>query len=389
MRLPTKMVHTGVQEADPHFGSVVPPIYTSSTFTFTDAAEGARRFAGKEYGMIYSRFTNPTVDALNKRLADLEGADMAISTASGMAAITTVMLHHLKEGDTLLAHNVLYGGAVELIARILPRYGITTKLIDFTKPGEIEKNIDPTVKLLYFETPTNPMLEIVDIKAVTYIAKKNKIVSVMDNTFAPPPLQYPIELGVDIVIHSLTKYLGGHADVIGGAIIGKKDLITDIMMKTFIFLGPALSPFTAYLVLRGMTTLSVRVAAISNSGLQVARYLEQHKAVTHVYYPGLSSHPQYTLAAQQMSGFGGVISFEVEGGYTQAEKIANTIELFSLAVSLGGVESLIEHPASMTHSELTESELKAAGIRPGLLRIAVGLEDTQDLIDALKNALEG
>lgn len=383
----TRAIHSGLTFSDPNFGSVAPPIYPSSTFIFPDAAEGAARFAGKSRGMVYSRFTNPTVQALEKRLAALENAEAALCTGSGMSAITTLFLHTLKKGDILLAHNVLYGGTVELISRILPRFGVSTKLIDFTDIAALEKAITPGVKMLYFETPTNPMMEVVDISAVSTIAKKHKILSAIDSTFAPAPVQYPIDLGIDVVIHSLTKYHGGHSDVIGGAIIGSNNFIGDLFHKTYPFLGPTMSPFTAYLVLRGITTLQVRLESISKSGMRIAQYLESHPKISKVYYPGLSSFAGHEIAKKQMSMFGGVMSFELVGGYKAAEKLVNSIDIFSLAVSLGGVESLIEHPASMTHSELTETEMKAAGIQPGLVRISVGLEDIDDLLGALETAL--
>lgn len=387
MRNSTKNIHVGMDGIDPVYGSVSPPIYTSSTFTFADAQQGARRFAGKEAGMIYSRFTNPTVDALQKRLAALEGADMALATSSGMSAIVLTMLHFLKTGDTVVAHNVIYGGTYEFLSKIAPRYGINTKLIDFKEEGAIEAALDPSVKMIYFETPTNPMLEVVDIKAVVEIAKKHSLMTVVDNTFAPPPNQQPLAMGVDLVIHSLTKYIGGHSDITGGAIIGNKTIMEPLFLQSYIFLGPTMSPFTAYLVMRGMTTLDIRMKQHNLAAQQIAEFLEKHPKIARVHYPGLASHPQHELAKKQMSGYGAVISFELKGGYAAGEKMVNSIKIFSLAVSLGGVESLIEHPASMTHSELSEEDQLKAGISPGLIRISVGLEDVNDLMEALENAL--
>ncbi len=388
MKPSTKAIHAGLRAADPSYGSVVPPIYPSSTFVFPNAKEGALRFAGKSRGMIYSRFTNPTVEALEKRLAALEDGEASIATGSGMSAITMLFLHVLRSGDTLLAHRVLYGGTIELVSRILPKFGIKTKLIDFTDPAEIEKSIDKSVKLLYFETPTNPMLEIVDIAAIAKVAKKHQVMSAIDNTFAPPPLQYPLKMAIDVVVHSLTKYLGGHSDVVGGAVIGKENFIREMFSKTYPFLGPTMSPFSAYLVMRGITTLDVRLKKICESSQKIALFLREHQKIERVYYPGLSDHQGHKIAKSQMAGFGGVISFEVKGGYSPAAKLADGIKLFSLAVSLGGVESLIEHPASMTHSELSEDEMRASGIRPGLIRISVGLEDVDDLISALQKGLD-
>ncbi len=383
----TKAIHAGLRAADPSFGSVAPPIYPSSTFVFPNAAEGALRFAGKSRGMVYSRFTNPTVDALQTRLAAIEGAEAAVATGSGMAAISLLFFHMLRQGDTIVAHRVLYGGTVELVSRILPKYGIKTKLVDFTDLKSLERAVDRSVKLIYFETPTNPMLEIIDIAAVARLAKKKNVLTAIDNTFAPPPLQYPLNLGIDLVLHSLTKYLGGHSDVIGGAIMGKEDLIREMSLKSYPFFGPTLSPFSAYLVLRGITTLGVRLSKICDSAMKIAGILAEHEKIEKVYYPGLASHKGYMIAKSQMCGYGGVISFELKGGYKAAAKLVDGIKLFSLAVSLGGVESLIEHPASMTHSELSEEEMRESGIRPGLVRISVGLEDINDLISALKDGL--
>lgn len=388
VRLSTKIIHVGTRESDPTFGSVVPPIYPSSTFIFPSAEEGARRFSGKSKGMIYSRLANPTVQALEKRLASLEEGEAALATSSGMAAIALTLLHFLKAGDSVVSHRVVYGGTFELLENILPRYGIEVRFVDFNDLSQVEKNIDKTTKILFFESPTNPLLEVIDIRKISSLAKKHKILTVFDNTFAPPPMQYPLKLGVDIVVVSLTKYLSGHSDVIGGAIIGSKKYVGQIYKKSFIFFGPTLSPFAAYLVLRGMETLEVRIKKQCQSAYTVAKFLEKHKKVKKVYYPSLSSHPQYKLSKKQMNGGGGVLSFEVKNGYEVGKRLANSVKLFGLAVSLGAVESLIEHPASMTHSEMTSEERKKTGIKEALIRLSVGLEDIDDLIGDLKQALE-
>jgi len=234
MKLASKNIHLGVHDSDPQFGSVIPPIYTSATFIFPNAKTGAKRFAGEEPGMIYSRWTNPTVSALEKRLAALENGEEAIATSSGMSAITLTLLHYLNQGDTILSHNVLYGGTFELISNILPRFGIKRKIVDFKDLNNIKSNLDKSVKLIYFESPTNPMMEILDIERITDIAKSHNITTVFDNTFAPPPIQYPLDLGIDICLHSLTKYINGHSDIIGGAIISKKKIISNIRSKSFI-----------------------------------------------------------------------------------------------------------------------------------------------------------
>ncbi len=387
MKPSSKNIHLAVHESDPVFGSVIPPIYTSSTFIFPTAREGAKRFAGVSHGMIYSRFTNPTVEALEVRLAALEEGEKAIVTSSGMSAISLALLHLLKTGDTILAHKVLYGCTFSLITNLLTRFGIKVKMLDFRDLNAVKNDIDPTVKVIYFESPTNPLLEIIDIKKISALAKKNKILTVFDNTFAPPPCQYPIRLGIDVVVHSLTKYINGHSDVIGGAVIGGQKIISQMYSKSFIDLGPCISPFNAYLVLRGMTTLEVRMKKQSESTEKIARFLDSHPKIQKVYYPKLSSHPQHQLAKQQMAQFGGVLSFEVKGGRSAGEKLVNSVKLIDLAVSLGAVESLIEHPASMTHAKMGKEELEKSGIGESLVRLSVGLEDTDDLIADLKQAL--
>lgn len=388
MKLSTRNIHAGLRESDPSFGSVVPPIYLTATYIFPNAKTGADRFAGKKPGMIYSRFTNPTVYSLETRLASLEEAEMAIATSSGMAAIQTTLFHFLKAGDTVVSHNVVYGGTYELLTKILPRFNIKVKLVDFSNAKKIEEAIDNKTKLLYFETPTNPLLEVIDISSVVTIARRHKIISVIDSTFSPPPVTYSHKMGVDIVIHALTKYIGGHSDLIGGAIIGSKKLLTPIYKRNFIFFGPTMSPFTAYLALRGLTTLDIRINRLSENALRIATYLSSNPKVARVNYPGISSHPNHKLAQKQMNSlYGGTLSFEVKGGYKAGEKLVNAVKLISLAVSLGAVESLIEHPASMTHSELLPRERKEAQISDGLIRFSVGLEDPQDIIDDLEQAL--
>ena len=387
MRLSTKNIHLGIKEIDPTFGSVIAPIYPSSTFIFPSAAEGANRFSGKSNGMIYSRFTNPTVNLLEQRLANLEEGEMAIATSSGMAAIVITLFHLLKSGDEVIAHQTIYGGTSEFLTNILPRYQIKTNFVDFKKPETIKKYISKKTKIIYFESPTNPLLEIVDVKKIVKIAKNHRLITVFDNTFSPPPLQTPLKMGIDIVIHSLTKYINGHSDIIGGAIIGKRKFLEQIFNKTYIFFGPTLSPFVAYLALRGLMTLEIRIKKQSQSALQIAQFLANHPKILTVYYPGLKTHPYHQLAKKQMNQFGGVLSFVVKGGLKAGEKLVNNVKIIKLAVSLGACESLIEHPASMTHSEMSEETRRKIGISDGLIRLSVGLEDIDDLIDDLKQAL--
>ena len=386
MHFSTKAIKSGLEIADPHYGSVAPPIYPSSTFRFPSVEEGARRFKTLD-GMIYSRLSNPTVKALEKRLASVEGAEAALATSSGMSAILTVLLHFLKAGDEIIAHKTIYGGTFELITKILPRFGIKPRLVDFTKPTSVEKAISKKAKILYFESPTNPLLEIIDIKKISKIAKKHNLLTVFDNTFANPPLQYPLKLGVDVVVYSLTKYINGHSDVIAGAILSSKKIIDSILRQTSVFLGPTLSPFAAYLILRGMATLEIRMKRHSESAMKIAEFLAKHPKITNVYYPGLKTHKGYEIAKKQMNDFGGVLAFEVKGGLKAGKKLVSSVKIINLAVSLGAVESLIEHPASMTHSELTPEEREKAGIKEGLIRLSVGLEDPKDLINDLSQAL--
>ncbi len=388
MKLTTSNIHLGLKEVDPAFGSVVTPIYPTSTFIFPSAEEGAKRFAGQSKGMIYSRLANPTVALLEKRLASLEQGEQALVTASGMAAITLTLFHLLKKGDEIVAHSVLYGGTFALLSKILPRYGIGVKLVDFKKEEKLKKALSPKTKVLFFESPTNPLLEIIEIKKICQLAKQRRIITVFDNTFAPPPLQYPLKLGVDLVVHSLTKYINGHSDALGGAVIGPTKIIQPMHHQTHIFFGAVLSPFAAYLILRGLATLEARILTQSTSALKIAQFLAKHPKVKKVYYPGLPSFPQHQLAKKQMNQFGGVLSFEVKGGYQAGKKLVNSVKLIHLAVSLGAVESLIEHPSSMTHSEMTEEEKAQSQINNSLIRLSVGLEDTQDLMADLNQALQ-
>jgi len=388
LKFSSQNIHIGLKKSDPTFGSVVTPIYPSSTFQFSSAHEGALRFSGKKKGLIYSRFTNPTVYALEKKLAALENGERALATSSGMSAITLTLLHHLKHGDSIIAHKVIYGGTFEFIAHILPKFGVTVHMVDAGNKEEILSKIDKTTKVIYFETPTNPLLEVVDIQQIADIGKMHGITTIVDNTFAPPPIQFPLDMGIDIVLHSLTKYIGGHSDVIGGAIIGNSEHLDPIFAHSYIFFGPTMSPFTAYLIIRGISTLNVRVRQQEQNALKVATFLENHPKVEQVFFPGLASHPQRALVKKQMDGTGSVLSFLIKGGYEAGETLVNNIELITLAVSLGCVESLIEHPASMTHSELTPEERKKSGINDSLIRLSIGLEDAEDIIDDLSQAFE-
>jgi methionine-gamma-lyase len=385
-RFATKVVHAG-QEPDLSTGAVASPIYETSTFAFRDAEQGARRFTGTEEGYIYTRLGNPTIRALEKSLTELEGGEDARAFASGMAAINTTILSLVNKGDHVVTTDSLYGGTAKLFFDILPKFGVQFTFVDFCEPKNVEGAIRENTKIIYVETPSNPTMKLTDIKAVSKIAREHGIITMVDNTFMSPYFQKPLKLGADISIHSLTKYLSGHSDVIGGAIITSKaiiGLIDPILKNT----GATLGPFEAWLTLRGIKTLAVRLDRHDENALKIAKFLETHPKVEIVHYPGLPSHPQHELAKQQMSGFGGVLSFELKGGLEAGRKLMNSVRLCTLAVSLGAVETLIEHPASMTHVIVPKEERLKTGISDSLVRLAVGIEDADDIISDLDQALE-
>lgn len=386
----TRNIHAGNDTQFP-VGAVNQPIYASSTFVFPSPESGARRFALKEKGMIYSRVQNPTVEALEKKLAVMEGDGdyEAIAFASGMSAIATLFFHFLEKDDEIIAHKAIYGGTYHFLTKIITKFGIKTKIVDFTSLEKVKKAITSKTRILYFETPTNPLLEVIDIQAVSGIGKKNKILVVIDNTFTPPFIQSPLKEGVDITVYSLTKSINGHSDVIAGAIVGSRQAINQIRYKTSMFLGGTMSPFSAFLVARGMASLKERLQTHCHNGQQAALFLNQHPKVEKVFYPGLTSHKDHQIAKKQMyNGYGGILSFILKGGYNAGKKLMQEVKMIKLAVSLGGVESLIEHPASMTHSEYSKEEREKFGIYDGLVRLAVGLEDTEDIIADLSQAFK-
>jgi methionine-gamma-lyase len=381
----TKAVHSG-QHPDPSTGAVSVPIYASSTFVFQNAEQGAARFAGKETGYIYSRLGNPTVRALEESIAALEGAEDARASASGMAAISTAAMAICKLGDHILAGDALYGGTHKVFTDILKGYGVECTLVDTSDLAAVEKAIKPNTKLIYIETPSNPLMKLTDMKAIAKIAKAYGITTVADNTFMSPYLQRPLEHGVDVVVHSITKSLSGHSDVVGGAIVGTKAFLKamDPMYKN---MGATLGPFEAWLTLRGIKTLHVRMQRQTESAEKIAKWLEDHPKVEWVKYPGLKSHPQYALAKRQMDGFGSMMSFEVKGGVEAGRKVMNNVKLCGLAVSLGAVETLICHPPTMTHAVVPKEDRIKAGISDGLVRFSVGIEDVDDIIADLDQAL--
>ena len=363
-------------------------IFASSSYVFKNAAEAAARFAGNSTGNIYSRFTNPTVRTFEKRLAAMEKGERCIATSSGMAAILTTVLGLLKTGEQIVSSRSIFGTTVSLFSNILPKYGINTTFVDLTDYEAWEKAITSQTKLLFLETPSNPLTEIVDIKKIADIAHKNEILLVVDNCFCTPSLQLPLTLGADIVIHSATKYLDGQGRCVGGAIIGSEAILSDDIYTFLRTGGTTMSPFNAWVFLKGLETLSIRMRAHCENAMQIAKWLDVQKSVERVYFPGLNSHPQHELAKTQQSGFGGVVSFEVKGGKSKAWKLIDSIDIFSITANLGDTKSTITHPATTTHHRLTEKQQIEAGIQPNLIRLSVGLEDVSDLISALDRVLK-
>lgn len=387
MRLETKVTHVG-HEPEPLTGSIVTPIYQTSTFVFPSVEEGAARFSGESEGYIYTRLGNPTLAALERCVSALENGEKAIAFASGMSAIASVVMAIVSAGDHIVADTCVYGSVYSLFSGILTRFGVEVDFVDCSDPEQVEKAIKPNTKLIYFESPSNPVLKLVDIEAMVRIAKKHGIMTVMDNTFMTPYFQRPLDWGVDVVVHSATKYLGGHGDVIGGIAIGSKEFMGHVAETTLKDMGGVLGPFDAWLILRGIKTLHVRMERHQYNAMKVAEFLENHKGVERVYYPGLKSHPQHELAKKQMRGFGGMIAVELKGGFEAGKTMMNSVQLCHLAVSLGKTATLVEHPASMTHSTMTPEARKAAGIADGLVRISVGLEHVDDIIADLSQALK-
>ena len=378
MDIRTKAVLTGTAK-DTSYNSVITPIYPTSTFRF--------EALGKHQGYDYTRSGNPTRAALEENIAALEGGLGARATATGMAAITAVMFL-LEPGDHVITGNDIYGGTYRLFKDVFAKRGLSFSFINMMDPVEIKRAIQPSTKMIWIETPSNPLLHIVDLKTVIVLAKKNGLLSVCDNTFLSPYFQRPFEFGADIVVHSTTKYLNGHSDVVGGAIVyNDKDLGEKI--KFFVnALGVSEAPFDAWLVLRGIKTLPYRMEAHQQNALKIAKFLENHPRVKKVYYTGLKSHPQYPLIKKQMKGFGGMLAFELNTKKVPLKSFFRKVKLFQLAESLGGVESLIEHPWTMSHASMGEEGLKASGITKETIRISTGIESADDLISELKKALE-
>lgn len=381
----TKLIHGA--DIDDQFGSATVPIYQTSTFAFRSAEDGARCFSGESDGYIYTRIGNPTIDALERQLADLENGYGGIAVGSGMAAVSTIYLTLMSQGDHLVSTDAVYGPARSVMEKQFSRFGFQSTYIKTTDSQSIEKSIRPNTKVLYIETPANPTMDITDIAACAEIAHRHGIILVVDNTFCSPYLQNPLDLGADIVFHSMTKFINGHADIVAGIIIAKEKPLCDKLRNMMILLGCNMDPHQAYLVHRGLKTMSIRIEKAQQNAMAVAEFLEKHPQVAWVKYPGLRSHPQYELAAQQMRGSGTMISFGLKGGFDAGKKMLDNVHLALLAVSLGGVESLIQHPASMTHSKVSAEDKQKAGITDDLIRLSVGIEDVNDIIADLNNAL--
>ena len=381
----TKLIHSGGIEDQFHSATV--PIYQTSTFSFESADEGARCFAGESDGYIYTRIGNPTINALERQLAILENGYGGIAVSSGMAAATTIYLGLMSQGDHIISTDAIYGPARGVMEKQFTRFGFQSTYINTTDAAQIEKAIKPNSKILYIETPANPTMDITDLVACAEIAHKHKLLLVVDNTFCSPYLQNPLDLGADIVFHSMTKFINGHADIVAGIIIPKEKVMYDKLRNMMINLGCNMGPHQAYMVLRGLKTLGIRIDRAQQSALEVAKFLESHPQVAWIRYPGLQSHPQFELANQQMKGSGSMISFGLKGGYNAAKKLLDNVKLALLAVSLGGVETLIQHPASMTHSKVSAEDKEKAGITDDLIRLAIGIEDVEDIIQDLNKAL--
>lgn len=384
----TRAIHAGYDPADEH-GALTPPVHLTSTFAFESAEAGGEMFAGQRQGHFYSRISNPTTDLLERRLASLEGAEAAVATASGMGAITATLWSFLRTGDEVITDQTLYGCTFAFLRDGLTRFGVTVRPVDMTDPAALASAISAKTRIVYFETPANPNMRLVDIAAISRVAHEAGAKVVVDNTYATPVLTRPIALGADIVVHSATKYLGGHGDLIGGiAVGGVEDMARVRLVGVKDMTGAVMSPFTAFLVLRGLKTLSLRMARHGQSGEAVARWLEAHPAVDRVFYPGLESFSQHDLAARQMSSGGGMIAFELKGGHAAGVAMMNRLTMIRRAVSLGDAETLIQHPASMTHSTYAPEERAAAGIGEGLVRLSVGLEEVGDILGDLERALD-
>ncbi len=381
----TKLIHAGAFEDE--FGSATVPIYQTSTFKFKNAQHGADCFSGKSNGFIYTRIGNPTIHALEQNIAELENGFGGIATSSGMGAVSSVYMALLGAGTHIISSDAVYGPARGILEQDFSRYNVEASFVNTSETENIIAAIKPNTKVLYIETPANPTMDITDIAACAKIAKEHNLLLVVDNTFCSPYLQKPLLLGADVVLHSVTKFINGHADIVGGVIVAKDPEIYKKIRHSMVFLGCNMDPTQAFMVLRGVKTLAIRIERAQENALKVAKFLEAHPKVAWIKYPGLESHPQFNLAKQQMNGFGSMMSFGLKGGYEAGKKLMDNVHLAMLAVSLGGVETLIQHPASMTHAVVSREDKLAAGITDDLVRFSVGIEDVEDIIEDLNQGL--
>ncbi len=386
-RMQTLAIHAG-ESPDPVTGALVPPLHLATTYHLGTAENGAAIFSGEKDAFVYSRWANPTVAVLERRAAALEHAESALATSSGMAAISTAVLSVVKAGDHLVSARAIYPSSMHLFSEQLASMGVASTFVDATEPANVMAAVRPNTRLIYLETPGNPILALCDLQAIAGAARKAGIPTICDNTFATPVNQRPLDLGVDAVVHSATKYFCGHGDAVGGLIAGSRAFIQRCATEPMRYYGGIMAPFTAYLILRGSQTLPLRVHRHNENALHVARHLEEHPSVASVSYPGLPSHPQHALARRQMpGGFGGMISFDLKGGVEAGARLMNKLKLCSLAVSLGDARTLITHPASTTHSVVSRDVRLAQGVSDGLVRLSVGLEDVEDILEDLDQGL--
>lgn len=386
LKFNSKLIHAGA--FDDEFGSAVVPIYQTSTFKFKNAQHGADCFAGKSNGYIYTRISNPTIKAFEDNVAALENGFGGIATSSGMGAVSSVYFALLGQGAHMISTASVYGPSRGIIEQDFSRFGVEADFIDTSDAENVRKAIKENTKLLYIETPSNPTMEIADLNEMAKIAKQHKLILVVDNTFSSPYLQKPLELGADLVLHSITKFINGHADIVGGVVVAKTEELYKQIRHAMVYLGCNMDPHQAYMVSRGLKTLAIRIERAQENAMKIAKFLENHEKVDWIKYPGLKSHPQHELAKKQMKGFGSMISFGVKGGLEAGKKLMDNVQLAALAVSLGGVETLIQHPASMTHAAVGKEDKIKAGITDDLVRFSVGIEDVDDIIADLEHALK-
>nr|WP_211201498.1 methionine gamma-lyase [Bacillus sp. NTK071] len=386
-RFETKTIHDGYEDKS-HHNSLAAPIYQTSTFTFETAEAGERRFAGEDPGYIYSRLGNPTVRMLEERIASLENAEAGLAFGSGMAAVSAVLLNLVKSGDHILCSEGVYGCTFGLLKMLQEKFSIDHDLLPLDSVEQIRNAIRPNTAVIYIETPINPTLKLIDLEMISSVAKEHGVKVVVDNTFSTPYLQRPLEFGCDIVLHSATKYIGGHGDVVAGLVVGSKEAMTSIAKSTQKDIGGILSPFDAWLLLRGLKTLPIRMDRHCSNARSIVEKLSSHPRVMKVMYPGTETSPSYAIAMKQMKSPGGLISFELKGGKQEAQEFMNKLQMIKIAVSLGDAETLIQHPATMTHAVVPEDERRRMGISNSLIRLSTGLEAWEDIWEDVLQALE-